>query len=283
MGNKQTTEKSGGDSTKNDAGSASVATTPDVDIKREPEKIAKGGKFDVANAEFLELAETTNENIKSAFAQIRDRDRKYKQDIRARAALRKIMREVQEGLDALKKKYSIYNKKHFKKYPQEMQTWKGHIDTLSEEHGEMLAYHEGRLDEYKRDKQRRAGGFDSLATIDSQPAGRGGKMTKEEKAKMAEIRQKEEQQNEILDQINDNLDHLNWKAKQINTGIDDSTVLVNMITEKSNKTNLTVNKMRDDVQQLSDRTAADNARRNKNKNSSANPSKLAGKVVGALL
>ena len=60
------------------------------------------------------------------------------------------MREVEEGLDALKKRYSLYNKKHSKKYPQKMQTWKEKIDTLSKEHGEMVAYHEGRLDEYRR-------------------------------------------------------------------------------------------------------------------------------------
>merc|ERR1719263_2054396 len=111
----------------------------------------------------------------------------------------------------------------------------------------MVAKHEGRVEEYREEKQRRLGGLDSLSKIDANP-GRGGKMTREEQMKMDEIRQKEKQQDSILDAINDNLDFLNMRAQDINDEIEDSTVLVKKVTRGARKVDGKVGALREDVQ-----------------------------------
>jgi len=144
-----------------------------------------------------------------------------------------------------------------------------------------VAHYEGRLDEYRKDKERRRGGFggfDNLKTIDSQPVGRSGALTAEEQMKMDQIRRKETEQNEILDQINDNLEHLDWKARKLNDAIEDSMGIVDEVTAKSAQIDGKVGSLRADVEEANKKS-----KKKKKKNKNVTKAQLAAHAAGAML
>ena len=189
------------------------------------------------------------------------------------------MRVVDEGLDQLKQKYKQLSK--MSKWKSNAPVWSKRLDQISEERDELVAKYEGRLDEYRRDKERRAGGFDSLETIDSKPAGRSGKLTTEEQMKMAEIRKREEQQNEVLDQINDNLEHLDWQALKLKDAIDDSLDIVQTVNDKAQKVDGKVQSIRDDVQEAN--SSYKKKKKKKPGDATITKAKMAAHAAGALI
>ena len=189
------------------------------------------------------------------------------------------MRVVDEGLGELKQKYQQLSK--MAKWRSTAPVWSRRLDKISEERDELVAKYEGRLDEYRRDKNRRAGGFDSLATIDSKPAGRSGKLTTEEQMKLAEIRKKEDQQNEILDQINDNLEHLDWQAGKLKDAIDDSLDIVQTVTDKAGRMDGKVQAIREDVLEANSKYSK--KRKKKKTDATVTKAKLAAHAAGSLI